>query len=752
MKLQHLMIILASFAVTSFTTPSYGAKDKDVQPTPNVIRNSAPAEPGQWICFRKTIRLRNKPTKNELRIATDSKYWLWVNGKLEVFEGQLKRGPNRQDTYIDVLSLKNLKRGENNIAVLVWYFGKSGFSHETTKCPGLYFDLKVGKQRFVSDDTWKTLVHPSFYIPEGTEPNYRLSENNIGYDARKDPGNFFESRFNDTAWENAVVEEPGKTGWGAFHDRNIPMWRDYGVKAYESEKRDGDKIICSLPYNAQVTPLLTVKAPAGKVIGIQTDDYVVGNNTPSVRAEYITSEGLQTYESLGWMNGHEVIYTIPQGVEVVKLSYRETGYDCDFSGSFTCDNEAMNSLWKKSQRTLYITMRDNYMDCPDRERACWIGDFSNELVEIFYALSPEANQLSAKCFLEFAAWQDPDGVLHGPVPGNYKPELPMQSMAAAYLGGWNYYLGSGDIQTIKEVFPAWKKYIHMWQMRPDDLVTYRRGGWDWGDWGTEQDMQAMCQLWYSISLEYYARQAEVIGENAEAAWARELNSKMKTALRKVLKDGDTYRWPEYTGMTDDRVQALAVLAGIATEEEYPALASFLAKNWHASPYMERYILEALCKMGYIDLAVKRMNDRYSYMVNSRYTTLWEFFRKNDPGNGSYNHAWSGGPLIIMSEFVAGVRPLEPGFSSFMVRPHLGTLTYAKASVPSVKGDIQVQVRKTGEGETELEVTVPQGTSAVLSLPDGAGSYSLDEKGVDPFRDGKFRNITVGPGTHIYISK
>ena len=44
MKLQHLMIILATFAITSFTTPSYGAKDKDVPPVPNVIRNSAPAE------------------------------------------------------------------------------------------------------------------------------------------------------------------------------------------------------------------------------------------------------------------------------------------------------------------------------------------------------------------------------------------------------------------------------------------------------------------------------------------------------------------------------------------------------------------------------------------------------------------------------------------------------------------------------------------------------------------------------------
>ncbi|MFR7465122.1 MAG: hypothetical protein ACLUVG_09725 [Phocaeicola vulgatus] len=30
-------------------------------------------------------------------------------------------------------------------------------------------------------------------------------------------------------------------------------------------------------------------------------------------------------------------------------------------------------MWEKSQRTLYITMRDTYMDCPDRERAQWWG-------------------------------------------------------------------------------------------------------------------------------------------------------------------------------------------------------------------------------------------------------------------------------------------------------------------------------------------------------------------------------------------
>ena len=32
-------------------------------------------------------------------------------------------------------------------------------------------------------------------------------------------------------------------------------------------------------------------------------------------------------------------------------------------GSFACDDDFYNELWKRSARTLYITMRDNYMDC-----------------------------------------------------------------------------------------------------------------------------------------------------------------------------------------------------------------------------------------------------------------------------------------------------------------------------------------------------------------------------------------------------
>ena len=53
------------------------------------------------------------------------------------------------------------------------------------------------------------------------------------------------------------------------------------------------------------------------------------------------------------------------GSEVKKVAFRETGYDTEFAGSFACDDPFLNELWKKAARTLYITMRDTYFDCPD---------------------------------------------------------------------------------------------------------------------------------------------------------------------------------------------------------------------------------------------------------------------------------------------------------------------------------------------------------------------------------------------------
>ena len=100
-------------------------------------------------------------------------------------------------------------------------------------------------------------------------------------------------------------------------------------------------------------------------------------------------------------------------------------------------------------------------------------------------------------------------------------------------------------------------------------------------------------------------------------------------------------------------------------------------------------------MGYYEDALRRMETRFGDMVASKeYSTLWEGWEytggrgmKYKSGNGTYNHAWSGGGLTILSQYIAGIAPVDPQFERFSVEPNLGTLNYVKSVVPTVYGDI-----------------------------------------------------------------
>lgn len=70
-----------------------------------------------WLSV-KTVHIDKVPQTLTARIAADSKYWLWINGRLVVFEGGLKRGPSPYDTYYDPVEIAPyLQNGENTIAV-----------------------------------------------------------------------------------------------------------------------------------------------------------------------------------------------------------------------------------------------------------------------------------------------------------------------------------------------------------------------------------------------------------------------------------------------------------------------------------------------------------------------------------------------------------------------------------------------------------------------------------------------------------
>ena len=700
-----------------------------------------------WTAYRATLDLTTPPEAMTVRIAVDSKYWLWVNGEVVVREGGLKRGPMRGATYADVVDLgPHLRAGENTLAVLVWTWGKDGFSHHNTDAPGLLFDLGRGGAAL----DWRTRRHPAYGDTGPPYPNYRLPESNVRYDARREWAGWTEPGFDDGGWPGAVALAPaGADPWGALVARPIPQWKDYGLAPYLDAPAfpftaTGDTVVVALPYNAQVTPWLDVEAPAGTLIDIRTDNYR-GGSALNVRAEVVARAGRTVFEVPGWMNGHAVRYAIPEGVVVHGLRFRETGYDAEFAGSFESSDPALDTLWQKSLRTLYVTMRDTYMDCPDRERAQWWGDVVLEMGESFYALSREADALGRKGILELAAWQRPDSTIYSPVPSTpslWSAELPTQMLASVgWYGFWTYYLHTGDAETIRRVYPAVRDYLALWTLDADGLVVERPGGWTWGDWGADKDLPLIYNGWYALALKGQREMALLTGHDADVPAIDAALARLTASFNARFWTGAAYRSPGHEGATDDRGNALAVVAGLAPEMRHPALREVLVTERHASPYFEKYVAEALIRMGYTDDALARLKDRYADMIASPLTTLWEGWELNSAvyGGGTYNHAWSGGPLTLLSSLVAGVEPITPGYETVRVAPRLGGVAYASAVVPSVRGTISVDARQT-DGAYDLDVTVPDGARALVEVPragrrvvrlDGAAVWSADGHATPP---------------------
>lgn len=688
-----------------------------------------------WICFQKEFNINVVPAKAPTRIAADSKYWLWINGELAVIEGAVKRGPNPKDTYYDEIDIAPyLKPGHNVISTLVWYFGKEGFSYNPSGSGALLFDCNTNEFTLKSDETWKSVMHPSYYTPLKPVPNFRLPESSIGFDARHDmegweSGNYLPCKH----WAAArIVGKEGDAPWNNLHHRIIPMWKDFGLKDYRSQTiRKGnecDTLICRLPYNAQVMPYMEVNAAPNRLITILTDHYQ-GGSAHNVRAEYITKPGMQQYENKGWMNGENVYYIYPKDVKIVKVQFRETGYDTEFEGYFHCNDTFLNKLWAKSQRTLYVTMRDTYMDCPDRERAQWWGDEVNESGEAFYSLSVSSHLLMKKGMYELISWQRPNGVIYAPIPSsNYHTELPGQMLASiGYFGFWNYYLNTGDLQTIKDLYPGVKKYMNIWQKNADGTVKFREGEWTWGDWGDNIDIKVLFNAWYYIALQGQQNMAVALGMADEAEELAHELKKLKTAFNKVFWNGKEYRHPEYKLMTDDRIHALAIISGLADKDKYPAILNVLKRNEHASPYMEKYVIEALFRMGYGEYGIQRMKKRFAEMVNDpERSTLyegWGIGPKGFPG-GTTNHAWSGGGLTIMCQYVCGVVPSKPGYEEYMICPQPAGIKQAESLIPTVRGNIKVSFADDAK-EFVLDISSPEGMSAVICLPSTSKTISLN---------------------------
>jgi alpha-L-rhamnosidase len=219
----------------------------------------------------------------------------------------------------------------------------------------------------------------------------------------------------------------------------------------------------------------------------------------------------------------------------------------------------------------------------------------------------------------------------------------------------------------------------------------------------------------------------VLGKPADALAFDALAEKTKEALNRVYLN----REKGYYASNSQGANTFMLYLGIVPEEYRKQVVrnladDVLAHNTHLTTgnLCTRYIFDVLAANGEIDLAfalaTQTMYPSWGYMLEKGATTTWERWEYIDSGPilamASHDHPMYATISGWFYAYLLGIRPLEPGFTSFSFAPHIPkTLSHAEGTVKSVKGDITAGWKQEG-GIVTMNLTVPFNSSCRVVLP------------------------------------
>lgn len=703
-----------------------------------------------YVAFRKTFSLDKVPAEAVANIAAESKYYLWMNEELAVFDGASKRGATPYDGFYEQVDLADyLKQGENTLVILVSYNGRGGNSSVDPGKAGLLFEMQAGDQTIVSDSSFKAnrlRAYRNKGLLGADWPNYSqssmLAEWNVYYDARESVGDYTASDFDDSAWEGAtVVCEAGAQPFNDTYLSVIPLMKfdkeyTFLESEYIGQKLTQDTIITiDLPENMQFSPYFELTAESSGLRFTYYTNTLTSQGIDSFRDDYVTAGGAQTYESLPWRSGSQLIIQAPAGITFTKIGYRRSGYDSERSGSFVTENEDVNTLWEKAVNTLLICMRDTYMDCPERERSPYIGDAANQIGETFYSLDENSWAMTKKTILNIIGWTKTDNCIPLRSPSLATNENPVQTLNFL-VSVYEYLLYTGDEATVRLFYPVAVNYLKLWELNDDGSIVYRDGTFMWVDWGDGADAEVLQNCWYYYALSSTQKLAKALGISSDEAFFTERIQKVAAGFAKFKKQGGYSSGTAY----DDRANAMAVVSGLADEDMYDEILNVLTTTYGASPYMEKFVEEALCLMGEYDACLTRMLTRYQPMIDDKDSTLWELWEKDA---GTINHGWTGGSLTVLSKYFGGISPESAGYGSYSIRL-TDVFSSLSMSVVTPEGTLSYSIKRAEDGTVTISLEAIDADGS-LYIPASWGTVAAGSATVT--KDGDFNVVALAKGSY-----
>lgn len=145
-------------------------------------------------------------------------------------------------------------------------------------------------------------------------------------------------------------------------------------------------------------------------------------------------------------------------------------------------------------------------------------------------------------------------------------------------------------------------------------------------------------------------------------------------------------------------------------------AILIKKRMGCSVYGAQYLLEGCFAGGLDDLGIKLMTDdgisSWNNMMRCGSTVTMEAWDESFKPHQDWSHPWGSAPANIIPRFVAGVRPLTPGFETFTVQPSSAAPERFFLRQPTPFGAIEVRHTqdslevKLADTERKLRQTAP----------------------------------------------
>jgi hypothetical protein len=611
-------------------------------------------------------------------------------------------------------------------------------------------------------------------LDERTIPVRKLAESHV-LDWKRPPEEYFEcltpDAFTASPGAGAREEEPGAWTLDLPHGRAVAL-------TFELEE--------------QVVgwPSLTVHAPAGTTVELLVHEAhrpggpVLLNTHFHSWTRFICREGANAFEtfdfeSLRWMQLH--IHGPAGRVRLSGLAVRRREYPWPRAARIRVGEPELQRLMDASRNTLRNSCQETCVDGMARERQQYSGDGAHQVKALYYAFGE--TRLPARFLATFSQGLTKDGYFLDCWPAwdrlarlmERQLDLtgwgPILDHGVEFLfDSWIHFLYTGDLDAVREAYPRLLRFArYLESIRgPDGLLPVESIGipsvWiDHVAYLRQRHKQCAFNLFTAAALEHgLAPLARALGDGSSAAHAESLGGGILQATVKRFWSPErglfvvNRPWlEEEKGIRlCDRSLATAVLFGQCPEGKTEAAARALAdcppEMGFSYPANAGWRLWALGEAGRADVIVDDLRRRWATMDSVRLNnTLQEDWRAVPDSGQQWSHC-AVAPLYVLYMSLLGLRPLEPGYARYELRPQLADLGPLDVLAQTALGPLSFKA-ETGPGSRTVTIETPPSGAGEIVLPAGETVRLERSRGPAPEGCRRYR-LPAGATTEIRLSR